>query len=171
VDEAATNVEAVDEAATDVEAADEAATDVEAAGLGEIVATVTLRLEVVGQSLVILFTEHNDACIIDREASTFRRELNEARALVSLQYDKKASSDWITSPTSTVSEFVTWLERQSSHFNKAMLKLPFGKHIAGFLPVSSAKMRAWSVPDIYWLASLADCKQWLLGVIHLPHPA
>jgi hypothetical protein len=108
-------------------AADEAATNVEtAAGLDEIVATVTLRLEVVGQSLVILFTEHNDAYIIDTVASIFRRELKEARAPVSLQYDKKTLSDWTTTLAS-VFKSVTWIERHPSHFKKAMLKLPFGK--------------------------------------------
>jgi hypothetical protein len=108
--------------------------------------------------------EHNDAYIIDTVASIFRRELKEERAPVSLQYDKKTLSDWTTTLAS-VFKSVTWIERHPSHFKKAMLKLPFGKHAAS-LP-SSAKMRAWSVPDIYWLASLADYKQWLLGVIHL----
>jgi hypothetical protein len=134
------------------------------AGLDEIVATVTLQLEVVGQSFVILFTEHNDTYIIDTVASIFRRELKEARAPVSLQYDKKTLSDW-TTILASVFKSVTWIERHPSHFKKAMLKLPFGKHAAS-LP-SSAKMRAWSVPDIYWLASVADHKQWFLGVIHL----
>jgi hypothetical protein len=108
-------------------ATDEAATNVEtAAGLDEIIATVTLRLEVVGQSLVILFTEHNDA-----------------RATVSLQYDKMPLSE--ASPS--VIEYVARSERHSSHSMKAMLKLLFGKHAASLL--SSAKMRALSVPDIY----------------------
>jgi hypothetical protein len=127
-------------------AADEAATNVEtAAGLDEIIATVTLRLEVVGQSLVILFTEHDDA-----------------RAPVLLQIDKMPLSE----ASSSVFEYVARSERHSSHSKKAMLKLLFGKHAASLL--SSATRRALSVPDIYWLASLAECKQWLLGMIHLP---
>jgi hypothetical protein len=85
----------------------------------KIVATVTLRLEVVGQSLVILFTEHNDAYIIDTVASIFRRELKEARAPVSLQYDKKTLSDWTTTLAS-VFKSVTWIERHPSHFEKAI---------------------------------------------------
>ena len=54
-------------------------------------------------------------------ASIFRRELKEARAPVSLQYDKKTLSNWTTTLASVL---------KSVHFKKVMLKLPFGKHAA-----------------------------------------